>query len=129
QIATELAELRVLRADLSGTDWMADLRVGHLVESVRRRHWAGRDSVAAGGLVEVDEVRRWLGADTALVYYIFSPLGLVAVVVAESGIGVVEIPEIEAIRAELPGLRSDLDVAASLPDGPMVAVVGRSLNA
>lgn len=126
-LSADLAELRMLRADLAGSDWTTDARVRELRDRVRDRQWS---STGAGGNRErlgLGETRSRLDADTAILAYVYTREDLLCVVVTASGSSIVEVswPRIEAA---LDGLRADLDVAALTHGGPMAAVVARSLD-
>ncbi|WP_228389410.1 CHAT domain-containing protein [Cumulibacter manganitolerans] len=127
QVAEQLAGLRMLRADLAGSDWLADPRAVELADRVREHHWSSSRETQAADLVDLDAVRRALDDDTAMLSYVFSPAGMVCVVSTSSRDVVVDIPDVEGIRRVLPGLRSDLDVSAAVRDSPVAAVIARSL--
>ncbi|KQQ66949.1 CHAT domain-containing protein [Microbacterium sp. Leaf320] len=126
-LSSDLAELRMLRADLAGSDWTTDARVRELRDRVRDRQWS---STGAGGSRErlgLLETRARLGDDTAILAYVFTREELLCVVVTASGSSIVEL-SLPRIEAALDGLRADLDVAALTHAGPMASVVQRSLD-
>jgi tetratricopeptide (TPR) repeat protein len=127
-LAADLAELRMLRADLPDADWLTDPRAVALGDRVRQRQWT---STGAGHLeerIDLAGVRAQLDADTAVLSYVFGTGGLVCVVATAERASLVELTEWETARSELAGLRADLDMAASVRSGPMVAVVRASLD-
>ncbi|MFT3798090.1 CHAT domain-containing protein [Microbacterium sp.] len=126
--AADLAELRMLRADLTGTDWTSDPRVIEVGARLRHRQWTttgGRRVEAAVGL---DDAVAALDGGTALLAYVFSPAGLGCLVVTDAGAQFIDLPGWESARAALPGLRADLDMSAALQAGPMAQVVRRALS-
>ncbi|WP_431074832.1 CHAT domain-containing protein [Microbacterium phyllosphaerae] len=126
-LSSDLAELRMLRADLAGSDWTTDARVRELRDRVRDRQWS---STGAGGSRErlgLLETRHRLDEDTAILAYVFTREELLCVVVTASGSSIVEL-SLPRIEAALDGLRADLDVAALTHAGPMASVVRRSLD-
>lgn len=126
-LSADLAELRMLRADLAGSDWTTDARVRELRDRVRDRQWSstgvGRNHERLG----LPETRARLDADTAILAYVFTREELLCVVVTASGSSIVEL-SLPLIEAALDGLRADLDVAALTHGGPMAHVVARSLD-
>lgn len=126
--AAELSELRMLRADAAGGEWMSDPRAIELGESLRRRQWT---TTGAGDLerrVDLAEAAAALDGETAIASYVFSGEGLACVVVARDGARVIALPGWSEARKDLPALRSDLDMAAAVRSGPMTSVVARSLD-
>ncbi|KQR48595.1 hypothetical protein ASF87_06910 [Microbacterium sp. Leaf161] len=127
ELSSDLAELRMLRADLAGSDWTTDARVRELRDRVRDRQWS---STGAGGNRErlaLVETRHRLDDETAILAYVFTREELLCVVVTASGSSIVEL-SLPRIEAALDGLRADLDVAALTHAGPMASVVQRSLD-
>ncbi|GAA1232461.1 tetratricopeptide (TPR) repeat protein [Microbacterium phyllosphaerae] len=126
-LSSDLAELRMLRADLAGSDWTTDARVRELRDRVRDRQWS---STGAGGSRErlgLLETQARLDDETAILAYVFTREELLCVVVTASGSSIVEL-SLPRIEAALDGLRADLDVAALTHAGPMASVVQRSLD-
>ncbi|KQR39880.1 CHAT domain-containing protein [Microbacterium sp. Leaf159] len=126
-LSSDLAELRMLRADLAGSDWTTDARVRELRDRVRDRQWS---STGAGGSRErlgLLETRARLDDETAILAYVFTREELLCVVVTASGSSIIEL-SLPRIEAALDGLRADLDVAALTHAGPMASVVQRSLD-
>jgi len=128
QLAADLAQLRVLRAELPGSDWLSDPRVAELSDSVRRRQWATTGAAGVEERLALDRVRESLGTDTALLSYLFGPGGLVCVVADRASARVVPLPGWEHAREMLTGLRADLDMSAAVRTGPLAEVVRRSLG-
>ncbi|AXL10829.1 CHAT domain-containing protein [Microbacterium foliorum] len=127
ELSADLAELRMLRADLAGSDWTTDTRVRELRDRVRDRQWS---STGAGGNRErlgLRETRSTLDGDTAILAYIYTRTELLCVVVTASDSSIVELSWAR-IQDALDGLRADLDVAALTRGGAMAALVSRSLD-
>lgn len=126
-LASDLAELRMLRAD-AGDEWMSDPRAVALADRLRHRQWTTTGAGEVEERVGLDEARAALDADTALLAYVFSPAGLACLVVTHDDAELVDLPDWPGARTRLAGLRSDLDMAASVRTGPMAQVVRRSLD-
>ncbi len=126
-LAADLAELRMLRADLAGSDWTTDPRVRELRDRVRERQWSSTGAGGNRGRVDLRDAASRLDADTAVLAYVYTRAELLCVVVTASGSSIVTLswPRVEAA---LDGLRADLDVAALTHGGPMARVVARSLD-
>ncbi len=127
-LAGDLAELRMLRAELAGQDWTTDARVRSLRDRVRERQWATTGSGGTRDRLGLAEARAALSPDTAVLSYVFTGTDLLAVVVTASGATVVGLAW-KRLRAALDGLRADLDMAALTRGGVMGAVTGRALAA
>lgn len=126
-LSADLAELRMLRAELAGSDWTTDARVRELRDRVRDRQWS---STGVGGnhqRLGLLETRARLEDDTAILAYVFTREELLCVVVTASGSSIAEL-SLPRIEAALDGLRADLDVAALTRGGAMASVVARSLD-
>ena len=126
--AAELSELRMLRAEAAGEDWASDPRARELAERLRRRQWTTTGAAHLVRRVTLEETATHLAADTVLLSYVFSPVGLHVLRVTAAGADVGEIAGWNETRKALPALRSDLDMAAAVRSGPMAAVVRRSLD-
>lgn len=126
--AADLAELRMLRADLAGTDWTADPRVRVLRGRVRERQWASTGVQGTRQRVDLQTVRAHLDAHTALLAYLYTGVELLCVVVDHRGAAVVRLDGARA-RIAMDGLRADLDVAALTRGGAMSGVIVRALDA
>ncbi|MFT4213267.1 MAG: CHAT domain-containing protein, partial [Microbacterium sp.] len=130
--AADLAELRMLRADLVGSDWASDARVIEVGDRLRHRQWTTTPARGVEATVSLEDAMAALEPGTALLAYVFSPAGLGCIVVTECSARFVALPQWESARAALPALRADLDMSAQLRtdlNGPMIAVVRRSLDA
>ena len=127
RLAEELAELRMIRADDPGEDWLSQPRAAALRERARERQWSATGAIHVDRPVTLEELRGSLPADTAHIAYLYARTALVALVVTPDGDHVVPIPQWDSDLL-LGGLRADLDMAASVRSGPMAAVVRRSLD-
>ncbi|WP_285363628.1 CHAT domain-containing protein [Microbacterium sp. LMC-P-041] len=127
ELSADLAELRMLRADLAGSDWTTDARVRELRDRVRDRQWSSTGVGESHERLGLSETRARLDEDTAILAYVFTREELLCVVVTTSGSSIVELA-LPRIEAALDGLRADLDVAALTHGGPMAHVVARSLD-
>jgi len=127
ELSADLAELRMLRADLAGSDWTTDARVRELRDRVRDRQWSSTGVGESHERLGLSETRARLDDDTAILAYVFTREELLCVVATTSGSSIVELA-LPRIEAALDGLRADLDVAALTHGGPMAHVVGRSLD-
>ncbi len=126
ELADELAELRRLRSE--DPAWIDSPRAAELREHARERQWSGTLAASIEERTTLDEVRAHLDAHTALVAYVYSGLGLSALVVTATGARLVDVDGFPAVRRALPGLRADLDMAASIRGSAMAGVVRRSLD-
>lgn len=126
-LSADLAELRMLRADLAGSDWTADSRVRRIRDRVRERQWSGTGASGSRARVELAEAQSRLDGRTAILAYVYTGAGLACVVTTASSSRIVTL-DWPRIRAALDGLRADLDVAALTRGGPMSTVVERSLD-
>lgn len=127
ELSADLAELRMLRADLAGSDWTTDARVRELRDRVRDRQWSSTGVGESHERLGLSETQARLDEDTAILAYVFTREELLCVVVTTSGSSIVELA-LPRIEAALDGLRADLDVAALTHGGPMAHVVARSLD-
>lgn len=127
-LAADLAELRMLRADLAGADWTTDPTVRALRDRVRERQWAATGSGATRERRTREEVSALLPADTAVLAYVYTGSGLHGVVVEGAGATVLDLSW-PRVRDALDGLRADLDMAALTRGGGMGPVTARSLAA
>ena len=127
EVAAELAELRVLRGDSVG-DWLATPRAAELHDHLRRRQWSETSAAGVESHVSMDELRAALDDDTALLSFVWSEGRMVCLVVAAEVARVIDIPAWRSARTLLGGLRSDLDMAASVRSGPLALVVRESLE-
>lgn len=128
ELAADLAELRMLRADLSDADWLTDPRAIALGDRVRQRQWTSTGAADVEARVDPAAIAQRLGRDTAVISYVFGSAGLSCVVVTDEGASLVDLPGWEDARRALPGLRADLDMTASVRTGPIADVVRASLT-
>lgn len=125
-LAVDLAELRMLRAELAGQDWTTDARVRRLRDRVRERQWASTGSGGTRDRVGLPETMASLDSDTAVLAYVYTGSDLHAVVVTASGATIVDVSW-SRVSGALDGLRADLDMAALTRGGLMGAVTERAL--
>ena len=90
-LSADLAELRMLRADLAGSDWTTDARVRELRDRVRDRQWSSTGVGQSHERLGLRETRARLDDDTAILAYIFTREELLCVVVTASGSSIVEL--------------------------------------
>lgn len=128
ELAQELAELRMIRADDGGEEWLSRPRAAALRERARERQWSSTRAAGRELTVSLDDLRAALPPDTAHIAYVYSRTALVALVATPDSAEVVPLPAWNRDRA-LAGLRADLDMAASVRSGPMAQVVRRTLDA
>ncbi len=125
QLAEDLSELRMLRAD--GGDWQSQPRARELRERIRDRQWSTTGGAALQNRVGLDDLREALDEETAVLSFVFSGDSLHVLVTRRSDVALVDVAEWPRVRDALPGLRSDLDMAASVR-GRMGEIVRRSLD-
>lgn len=128
-LAEELAELRMLRAENPGGDWLSVPRAAALRERARERQWSSTGALDGEERIELADLRGEIGDDTALIAYVYSGSELVALVCTSARTAVVPVASGAEIRRMQAGLRADLDMAASIRTGPMAEVVQRGLDA
>lgn len=128
ELAHELAELRMLRADDASEEWLAQPRAAALRERARGRQWSATGAASLERPAALDELRDALPEDTAHIAFVYTRTTLVALVVTSEAASVVPLPEWDRDKA-LAGLRADLDMAASVRSGPMAPIVRRALDA
>jgi len=125
QMATDLAELRKLAVTEDAPIVPAPRRARELRDRVRERAWQVRGSGEVTEPAALDDVRRGLGPDTALVAWVVTPERVTGLVVTDDRATVHDLGSREDLDDLLDGLLPDLDVAASdLPD-----VLARSVRA
>ena len=127
-LAVDLAELRMLRAELAGADWTTDARVRALRDRVRERQWASTGSGGTRERLGLAEATALLDPGTAVLSYVFTGSALHGIVASAAGATVVDLSWSRA-HAALDGLRADLDMAALTRGGLMGAVTERALLA
>ncbi|MFT4158128.1 MAG: CHAT domain-containing protein [Microbacterium sp.] len=125
--SSDLAELRMLRAELAGSDWSADARVRRLRDRVRERQWSGTGTSGARDRVELAEAQALLDEGTTILAYVFTSdeLWCAAATASASWLVPLDWPR---VQAALDGLRADLEVAALTRGGPMAQLAERSLG-
>lgn len=131
--AADLSELRMLRADLAGSDWLADPRVRDLGTRIRERQWRtagaiGEPAAGPGRRLALDDLRATLPPDTGVFSYVYGSTGLTCVVTTATTAVVVPLPGWEDARTGIAAVRADLDMTATVRTGPLVAIVRRSLH-
>ncbi|UYO96949.1 CHAT domain-containing protein [Microbacterium sp. M28] len=127
ELASDLAELRMLRAELTGSEWTTHPQVRALRDRVRERQWTATGAGDTRRRVGIDEVRAVLEPGTAVLSYVFTGSELLCVVTTTADGRIVRLRWADVERATQ-GLRADLDVAAAVRSGPMAAVVARALD-
>ncbi len=125
-LAVDLAELRMLRAELAGADWTRDARVRALRDRVRERQWTMTGSGGTRERLDLTEATARLAPGTTVLSYVFTGSTLHGIVVTSSGATVVDLAWTR-VEAALDGLRADLDMAALTRGGLMGAVTERAL--
>lgn len=129
QTADDLAELRHLQSGGPDVAVPRPRREAELRRRVRERAWHNPGSGEVTEPAPLADVRRELGADTALVAWVVSGDRVVALVVTDEGPSVHELGSFARVRELLAGLLPDLDMAATdLPAG-LAAVVRQGLAA
>jgi len=118
QMATDLAELRRLAVTEDTPKVPAPRRARELRDRVRERAWQVRGSGEVTEPAALDDVRRALGPDTALVAWVVTDNRVTGLVVTDDRATVHDLGSRLGLDDVLDGLLPDLDVAASdLPDG------------
>lgn len=125
-LAVDLAELRMLRAELAGADWTTDARVRALRDRVRERQWAATGSGGTRERWGLAEATAMLDADVVVLSYVFTGSTLHAIVVTSSEATIVDLSW-ERVQSALDGLRADLDMVALTRGGLMGEVTARAL--
>jgi hypothetical protein len=125
-LADDLAELRMLRAD--DDEWLANPRAAELQARARERQWSATGSAAVHRRASLNEAQAALDDETVIFSFVFSGDALGVLVVSESGSRFVGLQSWDEVRRLLPGLRADLDMAASIRVSPLAQVVQRSLD-
>ncbi|TQK20905.1 CHAT domain-containing protein [Microbacterium sp. SLBN-154] len=128
QLAAELAELRTIRAERTGIDWLDDPRAAELRERARRRQWAGTRAGEMSERATLQTLRGVLGADTAVLSFLYTGAELAVLVTDSEQDSLIRLADPDQVSRLLPGLRADLDIAAAVRSGPMVSVVQAALQ-
>ncbi len=126
ELADELAELRMLRAD--DPAWLDSPRAVELRERARQRQWSATGSSAFRERVGLDELRAQLDDETALLTYVHSGLGLSVLVITPDRTRLLDLDAWPSVQRTLPGLRADLDMSASMRGAGIADVIRRSLD-
>ncbi len=126
-MAADLAELRQLNAASDGVVVPAPRRDAELRRRVRERAWQVPGSGEVTVPAPMADVRRALGADSALVAWVVARNRLVALVVTDDGESVQDLGAFTPVRELLNGLLPDLDVAASTLPAALTSVVRAEL--
>lgn len=126
-LADDLATLRMLRTDLSGSEWTTDPQVRELRDRVRDRQWTATGAGDIRPRITLDELRESLDSQTAALSYVFTGASLLCVVATTETSRIVEL-DWPAVRRACDGLRADLDVSMSIRSGPMATTVARALD-
>ncbi len=124
-VASEMAEIRMLRAD--DPAWLSNPRVIELRDRARERQWSGTGAAAIEERATLDEMQGALDADTGLLSFVFSGDALSVLIVTGGKTWLRPLPGWSTVRDMFPALRADLDMAATIR-GPMADIVGRSLD-
>lgn len=126
-LAADLTELRVLRSELSGTDWFADRRVRELRYRVADRQWTNTPGSVGPRRASLDEVRSELDDDTAMLAFVYVANRLACLAVnGRAAPVVVDLPW-ERIRAATKGIHTELEAAATM-SGSAARLVRASLD-
>ena len=128
EVAADLAELRVLRRRPRGIGWRHRARPSCTIISARRQ-WSETSAAGVESPVTMDELQGALDADTALLSFVWSE-GRDGLPGGHRGQSA---GDRASPRGERPGpcstgLRSDLDMSASVRAGPLADVVRQSLH-
>ncbi len=125
-LADDLAELRMIRAD--DDQWLSGRRTAELQARARERQWSATGSAAVHERASLDEVRNALDDETVVVSFVFSGEGLGVLIVTSDDARFMRLEGWSEVRRLMPGLRADLDMAASVGRGPLAGVVKASLE-
>lgn len=132
-LAADLAELRMLRTELTGSEWTTHPQVRTLRDRVRARQWTATGAGDARPRIALATLRGELGidftagTDIAALSYVFTGEKLVCLVTTAEESRIVPLSW-TTVQAAASGLRADLDVSASIRSGPIAQVVTRALD-
>lgn len=127
ELAEDLAQFRMLRTELDAADWDTSPDVRSLRDRIRDRQWTRTGSATAVPRASLTELQTALEPDTAVLSYVYTGREeLLCVVTTRADARVVRL-DWSAVQAAMRGLRADLDVSASVRDGPLAQVVSRGL--
>ncbi|WP_404431058.1 CHAT domain-containing protein [Microbacterium lacus] len=127
-LASDLAELRMLRAEYGSGDWLSAPRAAELSDSVRARQWSAVAAVGASRRIGLAELHATLADDTAYVTFVFDRSDMFALTVAGGEARITTVARWPAVAESLAGLRADLDMSAAIRTGPMAPAVTRALQ-
>ncbi|MCC2033687.1 CHAT domain-containing protein [Microbacterium allomyrinae] len=127
-VAQDVAELRALRTEAASEDWLSEPRTAALRERVRQRQWSSTGAAAVEQRIDLEEFQATLPHDATLIAFVFTGAVLSSVVIRPNGATVVPLPPVGEVRRALAGLRSDLDMSATIRNSPIADVVRRSLD-
>lgn len=123
QAAADLARIRQLTV-VEPDDGSAEAReLSQLRERVRQRAWLERGSGEVGDIVDPEALEQALGADDALVSFVWDRRRLSAVVMTDHTRTVVDLGPHRPVVDRLRGLQADLDISASSLSPAMAATV------
>src|SRR5690606_22014988 len=124
--AADLAELRMLRADLAGEDWVSHPRVRAVRDRVRERQWSSTAGSGGRQHATLAQLQSGLGPEVAALTWVYTGQALRAVVATAADAVVVRLPW-DRVRPLLDGMRADLDASAATRGTAIAAVVDRAL--
>lgn len=124
--AADLAELRMLRADLAGEDWVSDPRVRAVRDRVRERQWSSTTGTGAREQVSLAQLQAGLEPDVAALTWMYTGSALRAVVATADRAVPVRLAW-DRVRPLLDGMRADLNASAATRGTAIAGVVARSL--
>ena len=125
--AADLAELRMIRAAHPDGDWLADPRAAALRDRARERQWSNTGTASVHERVGLDEARAALDDGDAIISYVYDGRALVALVATPHRARAIHL-DWPSVGSTMAGLRSDLDMSASVRSGPFAAAVQASLD-
>lgn len=125
--AAELAELRMIRAAHPGGDWLLDPRAAALRDRARERQWSNTGTASIHERVGFSEARSALSDGDAIVAFVYDGRALAALAATTRRTDAVHL-DWHAVRSTMAGLRSDLDMSASVRSGPFAPAVHASLD-
>lgn len=125
EAAADLEELRMLRWE--DADALESGRAAGLRDRVRARQWSMTGSISTERRVSLPEMREALGSDTALLAYVYSGEELNVLLITDDVSLVIDLPRWSS--DEMAGLRADLDMHATVRQGPLASIVAESLRA
>lgn len=128
EASAELAELRALRSEAGSADWLANPRAAELHQRLRQRQWSGTTAGGSETQISMGELQAALDDDTAVLSYVWSAERVACVAVTARDARLVAIRDWPQVRALESGLRSDLDMTASIVAGRLASVVRSSLE-